>query len=88
MTFRGEDLYPTVAEKAAILSFSLARNHPFVDGNKRTAHAAMEVFLVLNSYEIEASVDEQERVFLSLAAGEVKREEFTDWVKAHLTGHP
>ena len=88
MTFGGEDLYPTVAEKAAILSFALAKNHPFVDGNKRTAHAAMEVFLVLNGYEIEASVDEQERVFLSLAAGEVEREEFTDWVKAHLTGYP
>ena len=88
MTFGGKDLYPTVAEKAAILSFALATNHPFVDGNKRTAHAAMEVFLVLNGYEIEASVDEQERVFLSLAAGEVEREEFTDWVKAHLAGHP
>ena len=88
MTFGGKDLYPTVAEKADILSFALATNHPFVDGNKRTAHAAMEVFLVLNGYEIEASVDEQERVFLSLAAGEVEREEVTDWVKAHLAGHP
>ena len=48
----------------------------------------MEVFLVLNGYEIEASVDEQERFFLSLAAGEVEREEFTNWVKAHLAGYP
>ena len=47
----------------------------------------MEVFLVLNGYEIEAPVDEQERVFLSLAAGEVEREEFTDWAKAHLAEH-
>jgi death-on-curing protein len=85
MTFGGEDLYPTVAEKAAILGFALARNHPFVDGNKRAAHAAMEVFLVLNGYEIEAPVDEQERVFLSLAAGEVERDAFADWVKTHLT---
>ena len=61
MTFGGEDLYPTVAEKAAILGFALAKNHPFVDGNKRTAHAAMEVFLMLSDYEIEASVNEQER---------------------------
>lgn len=85
MTFGGEDLYPTVAEKAAALGFALAQNHPFVDGNKRAAHAAMEVFLVLNGYEIEAPVDEQERVFLSLAAGEVERDAFADWIKTHLT---
>jgi death-on-curing protein len=87
MTFGGEELYPTVAEKAAVLGFALARTHPFVDGNKRTAHAAMEVFLVLNGYEIEAPVDEQERVFLSLAAGEVERDAFADWIRTHLTEH-
>ncbi|MCP9468975.1 MAG: type II toxin-antitoxin system death-on-curing family toxin [Nitrospira sp.] len=48
MTFDGAELYPTVVEKAASLGFSLIQNHPFVDGNKRTAHAAMETFLVLN----------------------------------------
>lgn len=85
MTFAGEDLYPTLAEKAAALGFALAQNHPFVDGNKRAAHAAMEVFLVLNGYEIEASVDEQEQIFLSLAAGELEREAFAAWVRAHLT---
>lgn len=84
MTFAGEDLYPTMAQKAAALGYALAQNHPFVDGNKRVAHAAMEVFLVLNGYEIEASVDAQERVFLSLAAGEVEREELADWIEAHL----
>ncbi len=57
MTFSGEDLYPAIVEKAAALGFSLIRNHPFVDGNKRTGHAAMEVFLILNGYEIDASVD-------------------------------
>nr|WP_022836264.1 type II toxin-antitoxin system death-on-curing family toxin [Salisaeta longa] len=85
MTFGGEDLYPTVAEKAAVLGFSLAKNHAFVDGNKRVAHAAMEVFLVLNGYEIEAPVDEQERTLLSLAAGEIERDAFANWVKVHLT---
>ena len=48
MTFGGQELYPTVVEKAAALAFSLVRNHPFIDGNKRTGHAAMETFLVLN----------------------------------------
>lgn len=60
MTFGGDELYPTIAEKAAALGFSLIQNHPFVDGNKRTGHAAMEAFLVLNGYEIEASVEEQQ----------------------------
>jgi death-on-curing protein len=69
MTFDAKDLYPTIVEKAAALGFSLIRNHPFVDGNKRTGHAAMEVFLLLNGYEINASVDEQERIILQLAAG-------------------
>jgi len=52
MTFGGEDLYPTVAQKAAALAHSLVGNHPFVDGNKRVGHAAMEVFLILNGYEL------------------------------------
>lgn len=47
-TFNKIDLYPTVIEKAAILGFSLIQNHPFLDGNKRLGHAAMEVFLLLN----------------------------------------
>ncbi len=64
MTFGGADLYPTPVEKAAALGFSLVMNHPFVDGNKRVGHAAMETFLVLNGFEIEAAIDEQERVVL------------------------
>jgi len=47
MTFGAEDLYPTLVEKAAALGHSLIANHPFVDGNKRTGHAAMEVFLMV-----------------------------------------
>lgn len=84
MTFSGEDLYPTIVEKAAALGFSLIRNHPFVDGNKRTGHAAMEVSLILNGYEIDASVDEQERIILQLAAGGLERKAFTEWLRAHV----
>jgi len=47
MTFDGEDLYPVLLEKAAALGFCIIMNHPFVDGNKRTGHAAVETFLVL-----------------------------------------
>ncbi len=84
MTFEGKDLYPSVAAKAAALGFSLIRNHPFIDGNKRVGHAAMELFLVLNGHEIEASVDEQEAVILGVASGDMDREEFLNWLELHM----
>lgn len=84
MTFGGDDLYPTLVDKAAALGFSLIKGHPFVDGNKRIGHAVMETFLVLNGYEIEASVDEQESVILRLAAGEMDRGGFLDWLSSHV----
>jgi death-on-curing protein len=84
ITFGGEYLYPTLVDKAAAISFSLIMNHPFIDGNKRIGHAAMEVFLVMNGYEIDADVDEQEVIILSLASGELEREAFTQWLKNHV----
>src|SRR5450759_5016708 len=74
MTFGGNDLYPSLVEKAAALCFSLVKNHSFVDGNKRVGHAAMETFFVLNGLEIDASIDEQEQIMLSVAAGQLSRE--------------
>jgi len=82
-TFDGSDLYPTAVDKAAALGFSLVLGHPFVDGNKRTGHAAMETCLLLSGYELIAHVDDQERVMLDLAAGRLTREEFTAWVREH-----
>lgn len=84
MTFGGQDLYPSLVEKAAALGFSLIQNHPFVDGNKRTGHAAMETCLVLNGLEINATVDEQEQVILQVASGALSREELTNWLRAHV----
>jgi len=83
-TFGGVDLYPTLVEKAAALCFSLVSNHPFVDGNKRVGHAAMETFLVLNGGEIDAPVDAQERLMLDLAAGQIDRAQLTNWLLQHL----
>ncbi|HEX9867190.1 MAG TPA: type II toxin-antitoxin system death-on-curing family toxin [Candidatus Tectomicrobia bacterium] len=88
MTFGGQDLYATIVEKAAALGFSLIQNHPFVDGNKRTAHAAMETFLVLNGYQIEAPVEEQEDTILKVAAGKSGREAFTEWLRQHVQSMP
>jgi death-on-curing protein len=82
-TFDGVDLYPTLIAKAAALGFSLIQSHPFIDGNKRIGHAAMEVFLVLNGIEISASVDEQERLVLAIASGEASRDVLTEWLQQH-----
>ncbi|MBC8031895.1 MAG: type II toxin-antitoxin system death-on-curing family toxin [Pyrinomonadaceae bacterium] len=83
-SFGGEALYPTLAAKAAALGHSLIQNHPFVDGNKRIGHGAMEVFLLLNGQEIEASVEEQEETIIGVASGKISRSEFSEWLSQHL----
>ena len=83
-SFGGEDLYPDLASKAAALGHSLIQNHPFVDGNKRIGHAAMEVFLLLNSHEIDASVEDQEKIFIDVASGKVSRIELSEWISKHM----
>ena len=84
MAFGGQELYPSLVEKTTALGFSLIKNHPFVDGNKRVGHAAMETFLVLNGYELRASVDEAERIILGIAAGTVSREDLAAWLGEHI----
>lgn len=84
MTFGGEELYPTIVEKAAALGFSLIQNHPFTDGNKRTGHAAIEMFLVLNEHQISAEIDEQVSLILQVASSELGREGFADWLRGHI----
>ena len=83
-SFAGADLHITLHAKAAVLGFSLALNHPFLDGNKRVAHAAMEAFLILNGSELVAPVDDQERLMLDLAAGRVTRAQLAEWLEKHL----
>jgi death-on-curing protein len=83
-TFGGADLHPTLTDKAAALGFSLVANHPFIDGNKRVGHAAMEVFLVLNGYEIDAQLDEQERLMLDVASGTADRAKLASWLERHI----
>ena len=85
MTFDSQELYFSAVEKAGALGFSIIMNHPFIDGNKRTGHAAMEVFLILNGMEINSPVDEQEQVILSVASGAMGREAFVQWLQRHAT---
>ncbi len=84
ITYGGRDLYPSLIEKAGALCFFLVQNHPFVDGNKRLGHAAMEVFLILNGHEIRASVDEQESLILGVASGQVSKESLIEWLTQHV----
>ncbi len=84
MTFGGNDLYPTIEDKATAPCLSLIQNHPFVDGNKRIGHAAMEVFLLLNGYELVASVDDAERVIFAVAARGCSRESLAGWIRGHI----
>jgi death-on-curing protein len=84
MTFEGKDLYPTIEDKAAALAFFIIQNHPFVDGNKRCGHAAMETFLVLNGKEIEAPVEEVEKIVLEMASRKFSLKSFTDWLARHI----
>lgn len=86
--FEGRDLYPSLAEKAAALCHALIANHPFLDGNKRVGHAAMETFLLLNGHELQATVEESERQILEVASGHMTREQLAQWVGQHLVKSP
>jgi death-on-curing protein len=81
MSFGGEDLYPDAIAKAVALGFSLIRNHPFVDGNKRIGHASMEIMLALNGVSLEAPIDDAEHVVLGVASGQLGREELSAFVR-------
>lgn len=79
-----DEFYPTLAAKAAALCYSLVRNHPFIDGNKRIGFAAADVFLRRNGMKLVAPVDEAERIVLALASGEVSREALQAWMEGYL----
>lgn len=79
---------PDLAALAASLTFGLARNHPFVDGNKRTAAVACELFLALNDATLEATNVELYPVYLALAEGSLGETEFAGWLRPRLRLHP
>ncbi len=73
-----------IATLAAAYAYGIARNHPFVDGNKRTALIIAELFLMLNGYALTASNAECVATFLDLAAGAISEEDFTRWFRDHI----
>ena len=68
---------------AAAYAFGMARNHPFIDGNKRTAYVLCRTFLVLNGWDMLGELAERYRVFLALADGSIGEDELTDWLRNH-----
>lgn len=87
---RAQQLYaygdppPDLAQLAATLAFGLARNHPFVDGNKRTAYVSYRVFLALNNAELVATDEEKYLTMLALAEGKLPERDFAAWLRERL----
>ncbi len=75
---------PDAASLAAAYAYGLARNHPFIDGNKRTAAVVSETFLRINGYRLPASDAEVVVAFLALAAGELSEDELAAWFRSHI----
>jgi death-on-curing protein len=82
-TFGGEYLYRTLETKAARLGYSLIKNHPFVDGNKRIGMLAMMVFLELNGAGLTCSDQDIIKIGLKLAVGEMDDKQLLEWILRH-----
>ena len=80
-TFVGLEPYPELADKAAIMSFSLAKNHPLPDGNKRLAFMAAFEFCWINGFELIFDIDVAEKIFFGIASGEVAFDNFRIWIQ-------
>ncbi len=75
---------PDAAALAASYAFGIARDHPFIDGNKRTAAVVSETFLILNDFRLDASDAEVVVTFLALAAGDLAEDELADWFRERI----
>ena len=82
-SFGGCDLYPTVYEKAAQLCRGITKNHPFVDGNKRTALHCMFIYLKVNGYIINATLEEKKSLIIDIASGEKSYEDVVNWLRMY-----
>lgn len=81
-TFGGEELYPTLAQKAARYAYGIASNHPFVDGNKRTATAVMGAFLRLNGCDFKPRHHDLLSIMMGVADGSISCEELSKWIQS------
>lgn len=88
LTFDGKELYPSIIEKIARISFSLVMNHPFIDGNKRIGALCMTVLLKLNSIEVKFSNKEIVDTFLKIASGHIDYLTFYKWLYMKVNNKP
>ena len=80
-TFMGNDLYPSLYDKAAQLCYGIANNHPFTDGNKRTALHSMYVYLIINGFNITATQQDVENMIIDVASGNMTNTELVQWLQ-------
>ena len=80
-TFMGNELYPSIYDKAAQLCYGIANNHPFTDGNKRTALHSMYVYLIINGFDITATRQDVENMIIDIAAGNMTNTELAQWLR-------
>lgn len=80
-TFMGNDLYPSLYDKAAQLCYGIANNHPFTDGNKRTALHSMYVYLIINGFDITATQQDVENMIIDVASGNMTNTELVQWLQ-------
>ncbi|MGJ5628144.1 type II toxin-antitoxin system death-on-curing family toxin [Nostoc sp. CALU 1950] len=85
-TFGGELLHPTIHEQAAAYLYHLAMNHPFIDGNKRTAFAVMDTFITLNGYSLNLSQEQAYNLVIQVVQKEISKEELSAFMELHLQG--
>ena len=83
-TFDGQELYPTPVAKAAAILESIVKNHPFLDGNKRTGYTLMRLLLLENGQDIEAPEDEKYEFIIRIATGALDFEEILQWIEKKL----
>ncbi|MEH2413421.1 type II toxin-antitoxin system death-on-curing family toxin [Nostoc sp.] len=85
-TFGGELLHPTIHEQAAAYLYNLAMNHPFIDGNKRTAFAVMNTFITLNGYSLNLSQEQAYNLVIQVVQKEISKEELSVFLELQLQG--
>lgn len=83
-TFAGEFLYPEPVDRAAAILHSIALNHPFIDGNKRTAYVAMRLLLLEEGLDIQATEDAKYTMVIDVASGQMEVESIAIWIRDHL----
>ncbi|GAA5026944.1 death-on-curing protein [Marivirga lumbricoides] len=79
-TFDGKELYPGIIDKAASILESIVKNHPFIDGNKRTGYVLARLLLMSEDQDIQASQDQKYKLVISISTGEIDFEQIKEWL--------